>query len=147
MFGCALDVMLGRIPSGWIVDVWNCHGVLKLQEFAGYGSKDDEMLEHIKDVMNADYTWFECGWYSVPIRQSTKETVERAGLADELARRLEKVLNWIVYDRNGGAINFSGFYMVAVDELEAVEKTIQRVLLKAKNKLNETKAIGALASF
>jgi len=121
-----------RMPSGWVIDVWNCHGVLKPQRFAGYGNMSDEILKEAEKIQKEKYVWFDCGYYTVPLRESIKNDIEKAGLLDELTERLEKVLSWILYDRNDGAINFSGFYMVSIDELKAVEKTIQRVRKKAK---------------
>jgi len=130
MFG-GMDFMIitGRIPSGWIIDIWDCHGVLKPEEYAGYGNKSDEILEEL-----GDFVWFECGRYTVPLHDKIVEDVRKAGLEEELSRKLERVLDWIVYHCNGGAINFSGFYMVSVDELRAIDKSVARVLNKIWNK-------------
>ena len=135
----------GRIPSGWVIDIWNCHGVVKPKKFAGYGSMSDEMLEEFREKSGKEYIWFNCGYYTTPLRKDIYEVVKKAGLDEELRERLEKVLNWIVYEQNGGAINFSGFYMISVDELEALETTIQRVTLRAMNKLNEPAAYEVLS--
>ena len=130
-----IALLQGRgFPSGWIIDIWNCHGVLKPQNFAGYGNQSDEILKDAEKNTGKKYTWFDCGYYTVPLRVEIFEKIKKANLTDELAKRLEKVLDWIVYERNNGAINISGFYMVTIEEITAAEKTIQRILIKAEER-------------
>ena len=128
-----MTLFQGRgLPSGWIVDIWNCHGIVKPQQFAGYGNQSDEILKDLEKHTGEKYVWFDTGYYTIPIQERKLKEIREAGLEEEFAERSEKVLDWIVYDRNGGAINISGFYTITFEELRALEKVITRVLIKAR---------------
>jgi len=128
-------ILQGRgLPSGWVIDVWNCHGVVKPKEFAGYGNQSDTILKELENMTGKKYIWFDTGYYTVPVQEERLSKIKEAGLEKEFAERTENVCNWIVYDRNGGAINMSGFYTVTDEELLALEKVIARITIKAIRK-------------
>ncbi|MGB9672412.1 MAG: hypothetical protein ACPLZY_04620 [Candidatus Norongarragalinales archaeon] len=91
------------IPSGWIIDVWNCHGVLKPLSEAGYGR-----LFELPEGME----WLDIGWFTVPILSSEKQYY-----TEKLKRKIHGWLESIL-SRRGGAINFSGIYPIYIDEVE-----------------------------
>ena len=121
MFWCVRAGM----PSGWIIDIWNCHGVLKPEVFAGYGNKSDEILKELQEATGHEYVWFSVGYYTIPIQKRILDDVKKHGLEEKLAEEVEKILNNIVYDINGGAINISGFYFVPLEELERLEEKVK----------------------
>jgi len=78
----------------WCVDVWNCHGVLKPRQFAGYGS--------IPDLKGVE--WLDIGYFTIPVEPGTK-------LTEKQTEQVEGIL-FDVLRRQNGAINMSGWYPV-----------------------------------
>jgi len=92
--------------SGWVVDVWNCRGVLKRRTWGvGYGS-----------IPPAPCVWVDLGWFTVPVR-------EGADLTDEESAEVVDLL-FDVLDHRGGALNMSGFYPVSEEEIEQVRERL-----------------------
>jgi len=91
------------LPSGWVIDVWNCHGVLKLEEDAGKGclSKLPEGME-----------WLDIGYFSIPVKTDRKQFY-----TEKLKRKIEGFL-FSILERRGGAINMSGIYPIYADEFD-----------------------------
>jgi len=129
------SIIRGSPPSGWMIDIYNCHGVLKPDGWAGYGIVDDEILKKIEDETGVKHLlWYNTGYYSIALTQELINKVREENIEDIFRERLERVLSWIIEYQNGGAINISGFYTVTVDEMNAIQKTIQRVIYKSKMK-------------
>jgi len=90
----------------WVVDVWNCHGVLKQDTWGvGYGS-----------IPPAPCVWVDLDWFTVPVREGADLTAEEAEGVQEL---LSDIL-----EHRGGALNISGFYPVYDDELEQIRERL-----------------------
>ncbi len=91
------------IPSGWIIDVWDCHGVLKPEEEGGKGR-----LYKLPE----GYEWLDIGWFTVPILSSEKQYY-----TEKLKRKIHGWLESIL-ERRGGAINRSGWYTIYAHEID-----------------------------
>jgi hypothetical protein len=91
------------LPSGWIIDVWNCHGVLKLEKDGGYGC-----LVELPEGME----WLDIGWFSIPIKSDQKHFY-----TERLCRKISGFLDSIL-ERRGGAINMSGIYPIYQHEFD-----------------------------
>jgi hypothetical protein len=91
------------LPSGWVVDVWNCHGVLKLEKDGGYGS----LVELPKGM-----EWLAIGQFSIPIKSDQKQYY-----TEKLCRKISGFLERILA-RRGGAINISGIYPIWAEEFD-----------------------------
>jgi hypothetical protein len=103
----------GSSPSGWVIDVWDCHGVLKPYEMAGYG---------VKNKLPEGWEWFDIGHFSIPIATKEKPLWE----ANERLRRKVEGFLWGILERRGGAINWSGWYNITVDEAEELSAIVQK---------------------
>ena len=91
------------IPSGWIIDVWNCHGILKPETEAGKGG-----LYELPEGLE----WMNIGWFTVPILSAEKQYY-----TEKLKRKIHGWLESIL-SRRGGAINMSGLYPIYIHEID-----------------------------
>lgn len=87
--------------SSWVIDVWDCHGVLKLIRDAGRGS-----LPKLPKGME----WLNIGYFTIPITSEKKHLY-----TDKLKRKIHGFLESIL-EKRGGAINMSGIYPISVFE-------------------------------
>ena len=94
--------------TSWIIDVWNCHGVLKRREDAGYGGVPEE----------EGVSWVDLGWFTIPM-----PTCLKISLIKEQNEKIERIL-FDVIERKG-AINISGFYPVFSTDLKKIENIIK----------------------
>ena len=109
-----LEWLLGESPpSGWVIDVWDCHGVLKPYEKAGYGRKYE---------LPEGWEWLDIGHFSIPIL-----TEERPlWVGNERLRRKVEGFCWRILKRRGGAINWSGWYNITANEVEELRAIVQK---------------------
>jgi hypothetical protein len=111
------DIMMvatGRSASGWLIDVWNCHGVLKPCGFEGYGNQDPKILEFLNEQRSGmTHRWEAIGWFTIPVPGN-------AMLSKRQKERIDNILAAEV-ERNG-MINQSGFYPVSAKTLEKLER-------------------------
>lgn len=99
--------------SEWVIDVWNCHGVLKRRAWGvGYGAVPQQDCEYV-----------DIGYFSIPVRKGSK-------LSEEEAKRLEEALSEVVWRH--GAINMSGFYPVLKEDLAKIKEIIRNKLFEEK---------------
>ncbi len=116
------------MPSGWVIDVWNLHGVLKPAQFAGHGNQSDEILKFLQRETGVEYEWLDCGYFTVPFMAGVRKIMEEWNRTEKIRERMERILFWILDKQNGGMINLSGFYPVSFMELGAIEISISRGL-------------------
>ncbi|RLI46681.1 hypothetical protein DRO69_02530 [Candidatus Bathyarchaeota archaeon] len=113
---------LGGVPTDWVIDVWNCHGVLKMRAWGvGYGSKP-KLPEGLE--------WLNVGYFDVPIK-----TQERQFWDDRLKRKIDGLLSRIL-EENGGAINWSGIYPVYLHQLEQIFTTVAKYHRKTHKEIS-----------
>jgi len=114
----ALLAMEGK--TAWIIDVWNCHGVLKQQVWGvGYGCEPDLPAE-------SGLTWLDLGWFTIPIQKDEFNFWQDEALQKKVEAQLFRII-----DRYG-MINRSGWYPVYSADLEALQKILQRYLRKVQ---------------
>jgi len=98
------------LPTPWVIDVWDCHGVLKRREWGvGYGCKPQ-----LPDGLE----WLEVGSFSIPIKSD-----EKAIWNDRVKRKLNNLL-FAILEENDGAINWSGIYPVYAHQFDAIVETV-----------------------
>jgi len=98
--------LLFGIPTDWVIDVWDCHGVLKMRQWGvGYGCKP-KLPENLM--------WLDIGYFTVPISKSEQNLWN-----ERLKRKIDRLLSKIL-EENNGAINWSGIYPVYQHQLEAI---------------------------
>ena len=104
----------GRSVSGWLVDVWNCRGVLKPCGFEGYGNQDDGILRFLEEQRpGMKHRWEDVGWFTIPVPANAVLTRrQRRRINSILAEEVERL----------GAINQSGFYPVSKKAMEKLER-------------------------
>jgi len=96
-----MGILPDLIYSGWAIDVWDCYGVLKRADWPwGRGC--------VPEVAGVRFVRTPEGWFLIPIPVDAKEPSE-AQLSEA-----EGIL-WQEIERQGGAINISGFYPVSID--------------------------------
>ena len=108
----SLFAMEGK--TAWVIDIWDCHGVLKAQEWGvgkGCLPKLPEGLE-----------WSDIGWFTIPVKVGMK-------IGDQEIKDIEKVL-FNVVNRNG-MINQSGFYAVFSNDLKRIGQAYQGTIEEA----------------
>ena len=104
--------IFGGIPTDWVIDVYDCHGVLKMRDWGvGYGCKP-ELPEGLE--------WLNVGYFDVPIRSEEKRLWD-----ERLKRKINGILLGIL-EENDGAINWSGIYTVYQHQLEAIFETVAK---------------------
>jgi len=90
----------------WCLDVWDCHGVLKMREWGvGCGCKP-ELPENLM--------WLDIGFFTIPIPKNEQNLWD-----ERLKNKVDKLLMRILTD-NGGAINWSGIYPVYLDQMQRI---------------------------
>jgi hypothetical protein len=117
----ALFAMEGK--TAWIIDVWNCHGVFKMQDWGVGKGCEPELPEGL--------CWLDIGWFTIPVE---KADVDTGTWEDEaLRKRVEAQLFRIV--ERYGMINMSGWYPVTSVDLEAIKKILSRHVRKKESRL------------
>ena len=98
--------VFGGIPTDWVIDVYDCHGVLKMREWGvGYGCKPQ---------LPQGLEWLNVGYFDVPIKSEEKHLWD-----ERLKRKINGILMGILQE-NDGAINWSGIYTVYQHQLERI---------------------------
>jgi len=104
----AIFAFEGKIA--WVIDVWDCHGVLKKQSWGvGRGCMPE---------LPKGFEWRVIGegWFSLPIKKDME-------LSESQEKMIEKVLFEAV--NRYGMINKSGIYPVYSSDLERLDKALQ----------------------
>jgi len=98
--------------SNWVLDVWDCHGVLKKVAWGvGYGTKE-----------KIDGEWVDIGYFSIPLKKGTTIT-------EEEKEKVKEIL-WEVIRYWDGGINISGFYTVPAHLLEELKSVLGSKLVE-----------------
>jgi len=116
MFGILYSI------TPWVIDVWDCHGVLKMRDWGvGYGCKPE---------LPRGLEWLNIGYFDVPIRSE-----ERHLWDERLKRRVNGILSGIL-EENGGAINWSGIYPVYEYQLDKIYEAVIKYHKQEPRRIN-----------
>jgi len=103
--------------TAWVIDVWDCHGVLKQRSW-GIGKGCTPELPKELEWKNIGE-----GWFTIPVQYGIELDEKQEDLIEEV---LFEVVN-----RNG-MINRSGIYPVFSSDIERMIKAFQKKLKPAK---------------
>ena len=110
--------VFGGIPTDWVIDVYDYHGVLKMREWGvGYGCKPQ---------LPQGLEWLNVGYFDVPIKSEEKHLWD-----ERLKRKINGILMGILQE-NDGAINWSGIYTVYQHQLEQIFMAVAKYHAKPK---------------
>lgn len=102
--------------TAWIIDIWDCHGVLKAKEWGVGKGCLPELPEGLE--------WKDIGWFTIPIEKGMK-------IGEQQMNDIEKILFGVV-NRNG-MINRSGFYAVFSNDLKRLGQAYQGKIEEANS--------------
>jgi hypothetical protein len=107
------DVLRYGEPSGWAIAVWDCIGKLVPTDSDAY----ETMLKMLDE---GKLVWLKVGNFKIPVYASELEKWEKN---ERLKRKLEGWC-WKVLEHRGGAINWSGVYLVYASELDEFNEIV-----------------------
>ncbi|MDI6708618.1 MAG: hypothetical protein QME47_06015 [Candidatus Thermoplasmatota archaeon] len=102
--------------GNWMIDIWNCHGVLKKEEW-GVGK------DYVPNLNKEKIKMENIGYFSIPVP-----------VGEKLSKKQKKAIEEVLFNavNREGAINMSGFYSLLECDLNRLKQAYKGTIKKAK---------------